>query len=257
MSILRIQFAAAALVATFATQTHATSLVTFGNPWEERATVVAAMDLAFGSGGWTDRDSPADSGFLASESFLYMEGGDGTTNEMESFLNAQSASILNWVSGGGRLLINAAPNQGDGLSFGGLTLNYLTSIQKYCESLCTPVDPSSAMFTGITTASFGGNYFSHGTVSGGTTEYIRNENGESLLSSIGLGAGAIFMGTMTTTNFHSVFGSEALQLRANILEFAATGTVDPVPEVPLPAAGWMLLAGLAGLAGMARRKQAA
>ncbi len=254
MSILRIQFAAAALVATFATQTHAASLVTFGNPWGERATVVAAMDLAFGSGGWTDRDSPADSGFLASESFLYMEGGDRTTNEMEAFLNAQSASILNWVSGGGRLLINAAPNEGDGLSFGGLTLNYASG--PYCDELCAPVDPTIDMFASMTTATFGGDSFSHGTVSGGEVDYIRDATGNSLLSSLGLGAGAIFMGTMTTTNWHSLFGEELL-LRANILEFAATGTVDPVPEVPLPAAGWMLLAGLAGLAGMARRKQAA
>lgn len=212
------------------------------------------MDQAFGPGAWADLNAPADSGFLTGETFAYLEGGDFTTNAMESFLIAEATSILNWVSGGGRLFVNAAPNEGDGLSFGGLTLNYLST---FCGSLCSPVDPTHPIFSGITSSSFGGTFFSHGTVTGGSTDYIVDSDGASLLSSIALGSGAIFMGTMTTTNFHSLFDDEALTLRANILAFAANGAVDPVPPVPLPAAAWMLLAGLVGLAGLSRAKKAA
>ena len=38
--------------------------------------------------------------------------------ELETFLTANITLIENWVASGGKLLLNAAPNEGDGMSFG-------------------------------------------------------------------------------------------------------------------------------------------
>lgn len=92
----------------------AATLVDFGNPWGAISSVKAAMDEAFGAGAWQEEASPTDTHFLANETFVYVEGSDGTTDDMEAFLGAQAGAILDWIRAGGRLFINAAPTRATG-----------------------------------------------------------------------------------------------------------------------------------------------
>lgn len=248
-------FAASVALAVVAVSgaANAASLVTFGNPWGQKtSTIDASMNAAFGAGNWADIASPVDTSALTGESFVYFEGGDSTTDAMEKFLDDNAAALLTFLTNGGHILINAAPNQGDGLSFGGLTLNYSDG---YCGSGCNAVDPMHPIFAGAGT-SFGGSSFSHGTVSGGTALIEDSNTGKALLAELSVGAGTLFMGSMTTTNFHR--NGDPAALRANILTYAADGAmVTETPQVPLPAALPLLAAGLGGLSMLrARRKTA-
>ena len=58
-------------------------------------------------------------------SFIFMEGSDQGAQSLENVLTAHLTEIEDWVSAGGVLFLNAAPNVGDGMSFGfGVTLLY-------------------------------------------------------------------------------------------------------------------------------------
>ena len=231
----------------------AASLVTFGNPWGQKSSSIdASMDAAFGAGNWTDAVSPADAGALTGDTFLYFEGGDGTANEMEAFLDANAASLLTFLTNGGHTFINAAPNEGDGFSFAGMTLNFGAD---YCGIGCDAVDTAHPIFAGAGT-SFGGSSFTHGTVSGGAALITDSGNGTALLAELSVGSGMLFMGSMTTTNFH--YGDDPAQLRVNILNYAANGATQvETPQVPLPAALPLLAAGLGGLSLIRARRKAA
>lgn len=252
-SIKRLATSLALAVVAASSAANAATLVTFGNPWGQKATSInASMNTAFGAGTWTDAVSPTDAATLVGDGFLYFEGGDSTTNAMETFLNANSASLLSYLTNGGNIFVNAAPNQGNGLSFAGLTLNYRDG---FCGSGCKAVDTANPIFAGAGT-SFGGTSFSHGTVSGGTALIIDGSNGKALLAELAVGSGKLFMGSMTTTNFHN--GGNPAQLRANILTYAADGgmAID-TPQVPVPAALPLLGGALAGLSLLRARRKAA
>lgn len=253
LSIKTLAASAALALTALSGAAQAASLVTFGNPWGQKTgTIDASMNAAFGAGTWNDIMSPADAATVTGDSFLYFEGGDGTTNAMESFLDANGAALLDFLTGGGHIFINAAPNVGNGFSFGGLTLNYGDG---YCGSGCNAVDPAHPIFAGAGT-SFGGSSFSHGTVSGGTALITDSRSGKALLAELSVGEGMLFMGSMTTTNFHR--GGDPRALRANILTYAADGAaLAQTPQVPLPAALPLLAAGLGGLTLVRARRKAA
>lgn len=120
-------------------------MVTFGDPWGQKSTLDSAMDDAFGAGSWNDLSSPTGTSFLTGESFVYLEGGDTTADEMEAFINSNAAALTSWVNAGGSLFINAAPNEGDGLSFGVFDLVYPGD---YCNLGCDAVDPLNPIFDG-------------------------------------------------------------------------------------------------------------
>lgn len=246
-TLLAATVGAAALFSTIA---DAATMATFGNPWGQRGSLEDAMDTAFGSGGWTDLNNPLGTGFLSGENFVYLEGSQFTAIAMETFLNNNATAFLDWISAGGSLFVNAAPNQGDGLSFGGLTLNY--SGGPYCNTGCNAVDPAHPIFAGVGT-SYGGNFFSHATVSGGISLIENIFSGDSILSEISIGSGSLMFGGMTTTNYHT--GTNPLQLRANILSYGENAA--NMTPVPLPASGVLMLAALGGLVGMRRRRKAA
>lgn len=222
-------------------------LVSFGDPWGELSTVETAMESVFVNGSWVGVDSPTDASFLTGQDFIYFEGGDDTTNAMESFLTAFTSEISLFIAFGGSVFVNAAPNEGDGFDFLGMQ----TEVGLFCSTDCHAVDPSHDIFDGIAT-SFSGNSFSHGIVTGGRS-LIEDSAGNSLLAFQMIGNGLLTVGTLTTTNFHNE--ADAAQLRANILEWAVSGPTPLPPPVPLPASLPLLLAGVAGL-GILRRRRA-
>jgi len=199
--------------------TYAHSLA--GVPWNSSANE-AAMDRVFGVGGWQNlRFETIDiTTLLSSSTLIFMEGSEDDAPELESFLNTNAAAIQDWVNAGGILFVNAAPNEGAGMSFGfGVALNYpdLTAD----AMAAAPTHPIfNGPFTPVGTAWIGVE-FAHATVSGaGLTSLITNSvNGRTVLGEMPYGLGQVLFGGMTTDNFQSP-QPEAANLRANILTYA-------------------------------------
>lgn len=229
---------------------------TAGAPWGQTNNE-ASMDGVFGAGNWDDlRYETANTGtlFSAATDYIFMEGGDNNANELELFLATNQAAIEAWVFGGGRLFINSAPNEGDGMSygFGGVALLYdgFQDIDPH-----TGVDPGHAIFNGpfgATGSVFTGNSFAHANVSGpGLNDLILDNNGDSVLSDLFYGNGYVMFGGMTTLNWQQ---PNSFALRQNIIYYGANVPLNaPIPE---PATMTLLGLGLAGLVARARRKNA-
>jgi uncharacterized repeat protein (TIGR01451 family) len=199
---------------------------TFGSPWGSFANETA-MNRTFGTNFWQDlryeSAIPAQL-FTAATRFIFMEGSDSSADEMEAFLNANLTTVENWVAAGGRLFLNAAPNEGNGMSLGfGATLVYSDP-----TDTAMMTEPQHPIFLGPFTpvgSTWTGGSFGHATVTGtGLTTLITNAaSGNIVLGQKQHGDGLVMFGGMTTDNFHSP-QPEASNLRANILEYTARYT---------------------------------
>ena len=189
---------------------------------------------------------------------MWLEGGDATANTFNSFLSSNRSAIETWVSSGGRLILNAAPNEGGNINygFGGITLNFSPPTYSSASSDVHAVDSTNPVFNGpngATGTSFSGNSFSHAYVTGGgLASIIDDDQNRSVLGNVTYGGGLVLAGGMTTDNFH--YPSPGAQnLSSNILNYADTQAVVPEPcSVALLAAG---LVGT-GVAAYRRRKSA-
>ncbi|MCH9680481.1 MAG: thrombospondin type 3 repeat-containing protein [Deltaproteobacteria bacterium] len=216
-------------------------------PWGSNANE-QAMDLVFGMGGWDDlRYETVDTAVLFSPvyTFLYIEGSDSNALELEAFLTANQAALEAWVSAGGDLLLNAAPNEGlsQNWGFGGVVLNYPgnalnpgTAADPNHPIWSGPFVPISLMFTG-------GSY-AHATVGGpGLVPLILDAGGAINAAHLpAFGAGQVIFGGLTTSNFWDP-NPESLNLRANMIALLAgedgdmDGLIDALdncPAIPNP-----------------------
>ena len=139
---------------------------------------------------------------------------------METFLTANIATIESWVTSGGKLLLNAAPNEGDGMSFGfgGTSLIYDGG-----AGLVTAADASHPIFNGPLLpvgTDFSGSNFSHARISGTDITSVIIETGSTdiTLGEKAWGDGMVMFGGMTTNNWHTP-ALEAANLRANIFAY--------------------------------------
>ncbi len=197
---------------------------TVGQPWGNSENE-NAMDRAFGSGNWDDlryETVNAQELFSSTYSFVFMEGSDDLAIELETFLNANIGLVESFVARGNTVFINAAPNEGDGMSFGfgGVVLFYpdsgrtVTAVDPSHPVLLEPFTPTATTYTGSS--------FSHASVrSADLTPIIVDENGDAVLAEMQWGAGVAVFGGMTTPNYHSPT-IEARNLRANILAYSAS-----------------------------------
>ena len=227
---------------------------TAGAPWGQTNNE-ASMDGVFGAGNWDDlRYETANTAslFSGSTDYIFMEGSDNNANELELFLATNLPAIESWVAGGGRLFVNSAPNEGDGMSygFGGVSLDY-DGFQD--NDPHTGLNGAHAIFNGpfgATGSVFSGNSFAHANVSGpGLNDLIQDSNGDSVLSDMFWGNGYVMFGGMTTLNWQ---GANAFELRQNIIYYGANVPLAPIPE---PATLSLMGMGLAGLALRARKKR--
>ncbi|MFN3939838.1 MAG: GEVED domain-containing protein, partial [Chitinophagales bacterium] len=196
-----------------------------------------AMNSVFGAGEWTlDFYETVDPGVLFSSEncFVYLEGGDAHANEMETFLNANMETIESWVVAGGRLLLNSAPNEGDGMSFGfdgtSLVYSYYTSTAEAATSHPIFDGPFTPVGTSWTGGSFG-----HARITGSDLNVLIVDafaTDNIVLAEKVYGAGVVLFGGMTPNFFHSP-ATESANLRANILSYLSCGAVveacNPVP----------------------------
>ncbi len=213
------------------------SNTTGGEPWFN-TTCSTAMTTVFTAGGYTTEyyeTVDVATAFSPATAFIYMEGSDGHAIELENFLTANMAAIEAWVYAGGRLFINAAPNEGDGMSFGfgGVSCNYA-----WYTATANAIDVTHPVFNGPYTpvvTSYTGTSFGHASISGGGAVGIMEDAfapGTNVLSELPYGAGLVVFGGMTTTNFHSPL-AEAANLRANIISYASCGeSVAVICETP-------------------------
>lgn len=232
-----------------------------GNPWGN-TTNNAAMDAAFGAGNWDLYQGFTTTPFTnGTTAFVFVDGSDFGTLQFASFLAANGTVIENFVSGGGHVFLNAAPNIGG--SFGmilGVTLNYGGSTFSSTAAV-TPAGIAAGLLTGGLTPTYGGIAFSHATVSGPLTDLITGDAG-TILGVMSYGSGLAMFGGQTTVNFHYP-QPDATQLRVNQLLYAANGAVLPDggngngngTPVPEPAALGLLGSGLLGLALLRRRRE--
>jgi len=186
------------------------------------------MTKVFGPSGtgWSDLRMSGGAGpFLPGSgyTFIFLEGSDSTAIELANYLNANRSAIENFVSNGGALLLNSAPNQGGNINFGfgGITLNHPTF-----NNNVVAANPSHPVFLGpygATGSSFSGNYFSHAYVSGGgVSPIILDDPGRTrtILGEKAWGSGYLLVGGMTTNNWHAPQPG-ATTLRANIIAYTA------------------------------------
>jgi uncharacterized repeat protein (TIGR03803 family) len=210
-----------------------------GDPWGSDDDEVI-LTMVFGSNWQTnfyETVSPA-SLFSPSNTFIFMEGSDIDAIPMATFLNTNLAVMQNWVSNGGSLFLNAAPNEGGNINFGfGVTLIYGVTF----TSNAAAINPAAAIFNGPFTpvgTNWTGNWFAHGTISGaGLNPLIENaSNNLAVLAETSAGLGHVLFGGMTLPHFHSP-QPQGTNLLANILSYGASQAAPSALVVGISAQG--------------------
>lgn len=207
-----------------------------GEPWGANDNRTA-LDTVFGSGNWNDtRFETVDPSVLFSPAvhFVFMDGSDSGANALSTFLTANRALIQSWVSNGGSLFLNAAPNQGGNINFGfGVTLNYNggTSLNRVASAHNPEHPVVNGPFLPVGT-SWSGNAFAHAFLTGsGFTSVLDGTNG-SVLAEMNIGRGHALFGGLTIPTFH-LPEPQGVNLLANILAYGNTtpqGTFEDLPE---------------------------
>lgn len=244
ISVIGLSLSSGVMAANFAYMSENGS-----EPWSVNSNL-DAMNAAFGVGNW-DRINFGDS--IAGYSFVYADGGDQAGTGFYSYVAANQSALESYVTGGGRLFLNAASNGHGGevhsLVFGATTEE--GSNGGFSE-FGYAVDPLHPLFAGAG-PSWSGTWFAHNVIVGGSfTPLITGDAGETIVAGGAFGSGYALLGGQTSIDFHSsVNGSDPVQLRLNELRYAAG-------VVPEPKTYAMMLAGLGMLGFMARgRKQPA
>ncbi|WP_164891054.1 T9SS type A sorting domain-containing protein [Botryobacter ruber] len=181
--------------------------------------------------------------------FLFIEGSNCGTEEMVAFLDNHRAAIENWVSEGGNLLLNAAPNEGPDLiqvGFGDLLLTWVGdgSFGAFGES----ANPNHPMFKGPLTPTgsvWSGGAFAHFQVFGSDLSSVIKdaESAEVYLAEKEWGNGSVMVGGLTLAYFQEEFKAwapiqEVSNIHKNLISYMARGrkgsetSEEPVTEVP-------------------------
>ncbi len=206
-----------------------TAFVTSNNgyPWGSN-TYATCMNNVFGVGSWDDLDFETVSPtvlFSASYTQIYLEGGDFNASELATFISTNQVLIENWVTNGGQLFINSAPNEGSNINigFGGIMINYSGNSSFADCVVDAPNIASNCLITDSPTNVTGnfpicGTSYAHAYITGTNIEPILLNDAtlNPVLAEISFGAGSVLIGGITSTNFHSP-PTEAKLLYENIL----------------------------------------
>ena len=208
-------------------------------------------DMAAAVGTYTEYDFTVSASQVFNTStccFVFMDGGDGTQSQFESYLTANSATILNWVSNGGALLLQEAGwNTPSTFTFlnGTFTLDYGYTL----SSSGTLTAAGVGAFPGTPTTQ-SGNYLAHEYISitGSPTVFMVSDNDgvSAIVAGERYGKGYIMFSGLTDSQFHN----SGTSLNTDVIAYTAA-QADCVPE---PSTLVMLGSGVLGLAGLIRRK---
>ena len=183
------------------------------------------MNDVFGVGGWNSgyysSVDPLEA-FGATSKYVFMEGGDSHASELNTFYSANISLIEDWVAAGGKLFVEAAPNEGGdiALGFGGGTLDY-PSYSSNGDALFVDhpifLGPNLPVGTAWT-----GPYFGHATIDFDCANVlIENEVGKAVLVEINWGSGTAIFGGMTLSSWHDP-QPHGTNLKLNIHEYMIT-----------------------------------
>jgi len=225
----------AATITTSAVYMHAQA----GEPWQGNAgdgPNDTAMDTALGASNWQEawfETVDPNSLFSPSVRFIFMDGSDFGTVALENFIAANETAMENWVSQGGSLFLDAAPNQGPTT----FTYDGNTFTRNNFSANVSAADPSNPIFNGPFTpvsTSYTGSFFAHAIISGPnlTPLIVTNDlspNGIAL-GSYTRGSGFTMLGGMTVPYFHQP-EPDGQDLLENILYYGnSMGQVQPQPS---------------------------
>ena len=198
-----------------------------GEPWTQtnQYSNVGIMDAVFGTGGWTQayfESTNIEELFGEDVSIIFIDGGDDGAIAFQEFLSTYKEQIEDWVSDGGRLLLNAAPNEGGDIQFGfdNTVLNYGPNYITHVET----VDSNHWVLNGPAQPvhnSYIGDFFAHAFISGEQLEVILKDSSSlelPVLAEKFWGDGLVLFGGMTSTQWHLPL-TEALHFKMNLLSY--------------------------------------
>jgi gliding motility-associated-like protein len=185
------------------------------------------MNTVFGNGNWAtdfyETLTPANI-FSCTTRMVYLEGGDNGANELNALLAANASLIENWVSIGGQLLINAAPNEGGNINagFGGVLITYSAGTTSSGSASVTAGQGAHPVFNGpnVSGSSWTGSSFAHAILSGGGITNLITGSAGVVMAEKSHGVGKVLFGTMTWPI--GAFQSPqpgAVNLRLNMLSY--------------------------------------
>lgn len=206
-------------------------------PWGQNALITNQMNMVFGAGMWEDlRFETVDPDELLSNDFclIYMEGSSFGASGMNSFIQANMPEIEAYVNGGGRLLMNAAPNVGGNINmgFGGVVLQYPN-----LQNNVMAADPNHPIWAGPftpTSTTMQGNSYGHAVICppGMVAVPLIQGGGFDILVEYPFGSGLVMFGGMTTTNWHTPQPA-AGNIRMNILDYLKKASLSGERLKPL------------------------
>ena len=218
------------------------------DPWYNQ-TNDAAMNGAFGAGNWDRLTSYSNAMFSGGYSFIFVDGGNDNSNFSSWLSSGGTAAAEAYVTGGGALLLDAAPNYSTGpMQTGfGSQINYPGFSNDITVNLAGIAAGLSNFGAGTV---YTGSAFAHSNVTGGGLTSLIDGEGGVVFAEGYFGAGHLSVSGETTTNFR--YGPDANQLRINELVHAAGGA----GAVPEPASWALMMVGFGGLGVALRRRRA-
>lgn len=217
----------------------------YGYPWGS-LDYPTCMDNAFGAGNWDALDFQtvnAATLFSNAYSIIYLEGSDFGALDFAAFVTANQALMEDWVTAGGLLYINSAPNVGGNISIGFGGVEILADPYGYGYGYgygtftdCVDIAPDIAGNCLITDSPFDitdafpicGNFFGHAFISGpGIIPILVNDvTGDPVLVEFPFGAGNVVAGGITAPIFHTPL-VEAKQLLENTITNVGCSSCGP------------------------------
>lgn len=207
-------------------------------PWTSVSNL-AELDAVFGPGGWSlVTFESIDLAVLAQifspeTTYVFIDGSDHGAEELNVFLSETLSTIESWVDQGGKLFLNAAPNEGGNIpfGFGGVTLVY-DSEGESTDSTNTIIadgQENHPIFVGPGDPGvvWTGNSFGHAIVSGEVVPLIVNPVPDAVCAELQWGAGTVIFGGMTITEFHDP-QPQVTYLRQNIHSYLSGKSYTPL-----------------------------
>lgn len=206
------------------------------NPWGQTCNITA-MNNVYGVGNWTQSNYAGNAVTIFSPTthFVMLEGSENNATALADFLTAHHTLIENWVSAGGRLFINAAPNQGSDIDFGfnGTVLHYIPT---FYSSNATAFALNDTIFHGPylpVANAYTATYTAHGYITGNSIDtLVVGDSSRVILAAQNWGSGTVYFGAFTQPVYWTPY-VQTLNLWYNIMSDvhgfiipAAAGVLD-------------------------------